>query len=305
MKFLKPQKASIAFAFMFLILLALPACQTKPTKVYEARDIELKILAEKLNKPLEITEKTVLVDARAPFDFAMAHAPGAINLLWSDFTARGPVPGLLKNDLFAETRRLARMGIGVDTPVIVVGPGIKGQGDDGRLAWTLLYLGVKDVQIADLDGLGLRYSNVTPPPRESIAIWKPILAKNILTDRKEVLKAVATGAKDRVHVLDVRTESEFMAKSSDGTYVLPDLGAVNIPWTEFYNKKGRPNAAIVDRLRGINIHPRDRVIVISNRGVRSGAAVYALLTLGFSDVANYAGGWVELMQDHGNKKLRR
>lgn len=285
----------VAGTFFLVLGLLLVGCQTKPTRVYEARDIELKILAEKLSRPIQITENTVLIDARAPFDFAMAHAPSAVNLQWTDFTERGPVPGLLKRDLFAETRRLARMGIGPDTPVVVAGLGVNGKGEEGRLAWTLLYLGVKDVQVAELDSLGLRYSNITPPERPSVPMWKPNLAKNILTTREEVLKVAMSKATGRVHILDVRSEKEYLAKEpGTGKYLLPDLRAVNVPWTEFYTKNGRPNPAIVARLRAIDIQPNDRVLVISNMGVRSAAVTFALLSLGYSNVANCAGGWAEL-----------
>jgi thiosulfate/3-mercaptopyruvate sulfurtransferase len=279
---------------IYFTTLLMAGCQSKPTKVYEARDIELKILAEKLARPIQFTEKTVLIDARSPFDFAMAHAPGAVNLQWTDFTARGPVPGLLKNDLFAEARRLAWMGIGPDTPVVVAGPGTKGHGDDGRLAWTLLYLGVRDVQLVDLDSLGLRYSNITPPPRASVPVWKPIVAKSILAGKKEVLSVATSKAYPNMHILDVRSVQEFTARTPKG-YVLPDLRAVNIPWTEFFTRGGRPNAAIADRLRAIQIKPDDRVLVMDDIGVRSAAVTYALLALGYANAANFAGGWAELI----------
>jgi thiosulfate/3-mercaptopyruvate sulfurtransferase len=289
----------IATCLVFL----LSACQSPPTKVYEARDIEFKILADKLRKPLVITEDTVLIDAREPFDYAMTHAPGAVNVQWTDFTVRGPVPGLFKDDLYSEARRLARMGIGPDTPVVILGKASKGRGEEGRLAWTLLYLGIKDVQTAELDSLGLRYSNISSPERKNANSWKPVVAKSALTTREEILK-IGTGKADtRSHLIDVRTEVEFMQKDATGeNYLTPDLRAVNIPWTEFFSKNGRPNPAIVERLRAIDIQPNDRVVFVSHHGVRSGAAAYALTTLGYSNVANYAGGWVELMQD---KKKRR
>lgn len=266
------------------------------------------MLVEKLNRPVVITEKTVLIDARSSFDYSMAHIPGSINLSWTDFVnVKGPIPGLLKSDLFSETRRLARAGITPDTPVVVAGYGPNGAGDDGRLAWTLLYLGVRDVQVSQVDALGMSYSNlINPPPKNSQPIWKPKVAAKLVADKKEILNVATSTAHQRFHILDVRSEKEYLQRASDGgPYALPDLRAVNIPWTEFYTSTGRPNLNVVGRLKGIQIQPEDRVIVISNKGVRSGAVAFALTSMGYKNVGNYAGGWTELVLDAKKRKRRR
>lgn len=266
------------------------------------------MLVEKLSKPIAIGEKTVLIDARSSFDYSMAHIPGSLNLSWTDFVnSKGPVPGLLKNDLFAETRRLARAGITPDTQVVVAGYGPNGTGEEGRLAWTLLYLGVRDVQVSQVDALGMSYSNLlNPPPKNSQPIWKPKVAAKLLADKNELLKVATSTASARFHILDVRTEKEYLQRDADGgVYALPDLRAVNVPWTEFFTTTGRPNMNVVARLKGIQIQPDDRIIIISNRGVRSGAVAFALTSMGYKNVGNFAGGWTELVLDAKKKKRRR
>ncbi len=267
------------------------------------------MLVEKLTKPIVVSDKTVLIDARSSFDYSMAHIPGSLNLSWTDFTnEKSPVPGLLKSDLFGEARRLARAGIAPDTPVVVAGYGPNGTGEEGRLAWTLLYLGVHDVQVAQADALGMSYSNlINPPPKNSQPIWKPKVADKLLADKKELLSVGTSAAHSRFHILDVRTEKEYLERDSagGGVYVLPDLRAVNIPWTEFFTAGGRPNMNVIGRLKGIQIDPNDRVIVISNRGVRSGAVTFALTSMGYKNVGNYAGGWTELLLDAKKSKRRR
>lgn len=305
-----------AFQNIFVVValfagsLILSSCSTVPpaTKVYETQDVETRVLVDKLSKPITITESTVIIDARTSFDFSMTHIPGSINLSWTDFAeSKSEVPGLLKSDLFAETRRLARMGIGPDTPVVVAGYGPNGSGDDGRLAWTLLYLGIKDVQLAQIDALGMSYSNlINPPPKTSMAIWKPKVASKLIADRKEIVKVGTSAAHDRFHIIDVRTEKEYLQRASDGgPYMLPDLRALNVPWTEFFTTKGRPNMNVVAKLRGIQILPEDRVLIISNRGIRSGAAAFALTSMGYKNVGNYAGGWSELVYDAKKHKRRK
>src|SRR5690606_26112281 len=129
--------------------------------------------------------------------------------------------------------------ISPSSPVIVVGDGKEGSGEEGRLAWTLLYLGAPDVQIADVDALKLRFSNEVPPPRENAATWEPDVRESIVADRREVLDAIAK--KSKTFILDVRTKNEYFSKTPNLQYELPDLGAIHMPWTEFLTDEGRPN----------------------------------------------------------------
>lgn len=293
---------SIRAGVFLAALFSLIGCSTVPpeTRGYQTQSVETKILRDRLSKPVRINERTVILDARKPFDFAMSHAPGSINLSWTEFAEnKPPVPGRLKADLSQSALRLSRLGISPETPVVVAGYGSQSSGDEGRLAWTLIYLGVKDVQIAALESLGLTFSNlVQPPPRENAKAWQPVLVSSVLAQGKEVLKIGTTQATGRHHIIDVRTLSEYADTSTRKRgFKKPDLRAVNIPFQEFFDQKGRPNLNIVQRLQSIGIQPDHRIIVLSNNGVRSGAAAFALLSLGFKDTANYAGGWTDLIEN--------
>jgi thiosulfate/3-mercaptopyruvate sulfurtransferase len=285
----------------------LTACSTTPpeTKTYEVRDVETRILQDRINQPIKVTENTIIIDARKSFDFAMTHAPNSVNLSWTEFAvSKPPVPGLMKDDLYTEALRLARLGIKPESTVVVASYGPQIKGDEGRLAWTLLYMGVKDVQIASLESLGLRFSNIVQPPRESAVAWKPVVAPKILATRKEVLSIGMSKADPTQHIIDVRTSAEYTENKKVGLRTAkPDLRAINIPFQEFYDHQGRPNLNMFQRLQGINILPGHRIVVISNNGVRSGAVTFALLSMGYKNVANYAGGWTELLH-HAARKSR-
>jgi hypothetical protein len=54
---------------------------------------------------------------------------------------------------------------------------------------------------------------------------------------------------------------------------------------------------VKSRLQAVGILPTDRVILVSNKGVRSGAAAYALLAIGFARVQNFTSGWNSLLTD--------
>lgn len=298
---------SLNSSFFKCLVLALPAifflsaCQTslKPTRVYHEVVYDTRLIEEKTSKPLAVDESTVIVDARPPFERAMVKIPGSVHVEWRDFTeVRSQAPGKFKADLYREARRLAAKGVGPDSSVIVVGRGLRGEAEEGRLAWTLLYLGIRDVQVSDMDALGLGYSvNLEARPRASVPIWEPTeLQETLLTSIQE-LEIIAKGRQQgRVHVVDVRTEREYLSQRTMGarTRLANDLEMINIPWSQFYTDSGRPNLEMTRQLRSIGIRPTDRILILSGRGVRGGAVAYALTALGYSNVGNLPGGYAEL-----------
>ncbi|OFZ11498.1 MAG: hypothetical protein A2Z20_12555 [Bdellovibrionales bacterium RBG_16_40_8] len=270
----------------FSILLFLSGCTLAPTKTYMTEDINTQKLVTVLKKPINITNETIILDARAPFEFAVAHLPQAVNIRSSDFG----------KDPSAEVRRLALLGISPQSQVVILGLGLNGAGEEGHMAWTLLYLGVENVQTAQADSLGLRYSNLIPPPRANAPTWEPRLRGSIRASKQELLRVAMSKFDDRAHILDVRSKKEFFSKNRDLEYEVPDLRAVNIEWKDFFTQMGRPNLAMRDQLRAVQINPNDRVIVISNNGLRSAATTYALLSLGYKNAASFAGGYTELLK---------
>ena len=284
--------------YLSVLVFLIAGCSLKPTKVFQTESYDSSELTNSLKKPIPVDDSTVILDARSPFEFAMAHLPGSKNVSWSDFAQKkGPYPGLVKKNLRAEIRRLALMGIDKNSNIVVVGRGNKGDGGAGRLAWTMLFLGIKNVHLSDIDALGLRYSNLMkPPPKENKRIWAPVVKNQLAASRSEVIASATAKDIGRTHVIDVRSREEYFYKTRNRTYKVPDLRATHINWREFFTESGRPSLKLRKRLQKINILPKHRVILISNNGVRSGAAAYALLALGYTSAANYAGGYSELLK---------
>lgn len=267
-------------------------CQLKPTKVTETYQIDIGPLVQGLRRPLLIDKDTIVIDVRSPFDYAMAHIPNSINLQWQEFAKhRSKNPGELEDDRFKMARRLARLGIQPSSKVVVVGSGLSGQGEEGRMAWTLFYLGVHDVHMASIDYFKAPLTTKSSEPRPSAPYWQPQLSPSVLATKAELLKAITKqGAPEpeKIHLIDVRSQKEYFRKEGFGLdYAEPDLQAINIEWREFFDSYGRPNPSIKERLIGVGIKPSDRVIVISNQGVRAAAVTMALLSLGYDRAANY------------------
>jgi thiosulfate/3-mercaptopyruvate sulfurtransferase len=218
---------------------------------------------------------------------------------WSDFTQHEePFEGELEKDLFFHARRLARLGIDPSTPVIVVGLGPQGHGEEGRVAWTLKYLGVKNVSFASIDHFSLPLTSEEAPPRESKSLWKPQVDDSLLVDRKTMLKLITKPRDTKAPVIvDVRTHQEYLGKTSTAlNKEIPDIGAINIPWTEFFDSHGLIVPAMKQKLEAVAITPEKVLYVISEKGVESAAVTLALRELGYTKAANFAGGYSELIK---------
>ena len=118
---------------------------------------------------------------------------------------------------------------------------------------------------------------------------------SLLANKSEIVNKVTNKTQEKVHIIDVRSQNEYFSKNKNLKYQWPDLNAVHIEWKQFFNQKGRPNLDIKGQLKSIQIMPEDRVIVICDNGLRSGAATFALLSLGYKKAASFAGGYQELL----------
>jgi thiosulfate/3-mercaptopyruvate sulfurtransferase len=283
--------------WMFLILnFVLVACQQVPTKVYQTQSPQTK---EADNKAIVVTDQTIIVDARPAFEYSVAHLNGSLPLRPEDFTQREDrFKGLLDLDHFALTRRLARLGISPESQVVVVGRGLQGRGEEGRVAWTLQRLGVKNVDFAALDFFSIPLSTVEAPPRAPVAMWKPQGDETLEVTRRQFLNdsmKPKMGA-DAVVIIDVRSSEEYLGKvTSSRAPKAPDMGAINVPWSEFFRQNGLVNESVKDRLQAVGISTGQKIYVISHDGMESAAVTMALRELGFSRAANFAGGYRELL----------
>lgn len=280
---------------ILILFLALTACVTSPTKVSERQKREFDLVVDKSVRPLEISEQTVILDTRSSFDYGLNHVANSLHFPW-DQLAESARDGEVLRDPRKAALKLSLIGLQPMTPVVVVGNGPRaGQGEEGRLAWTLLYLGFQDVQTAQIESFR---SNMTPNPSaqpQNVSIWKVTPRSEMQIGKPEFsqLSQNPRGRlESRIWIIDVRSDKEYFNKS--GSAYTPDIHALHMEWKEFYTDKGRPNPTVRAKLESLGVRPSDRVILVSNKGVRSGAAAYALIALGFSQVQNFTAGWNSL-----------
>jgi thiosulfate/3-mercaptopyruvate sulfurtransferase len=245
---------------------------------------------------------TVVIDARPAFEFDVAHVPGSIRLSWTDFTrignantnkyGRSNPSGDLEPDLFSAARRLARYGIDPKTSVLIVGGVPEHLADMGRLAWTFKYLGISNVKTMSIDKLKFPLTKELSQPQDAKPLWKPEYDAGIDCVKDDFWKYIKLRDKEHksVFILDVRDEKEYLGKVSDGlSQKVPDIGAINIPMNQFFTKLGEPDPHIADRLTQVGVTTLSQLVVVDNKGIRSGAATFALLALGYK-ACNVSGG---------------
>lgn len=283
------------------------ACAPKPTRVFS----DSPVVVRKQSQQDKLKRGVVVLDVRAPFEFNMSHVPGAINVAWEDFSRRSPdARGLIDKDLHSITRRLALIGIDPSTSVLILGRGKAGKGEEGRVAWTLESLGVENIELAPSEAFrekkdeNLPVANKAPwdaKRQPSLEVtWKELRKKiegNSLPKAKAKKKhrpRIALPEKnENFAVIDIRSREEYsidnLSKRTSKSFKFE-----NIDWREFFTDEMDPNPAVMKTLSEAGITQMTEIYLISNHGVRSGAATWALQRLGYKNARNFAGGYEQI-----------
>ena len=228
----------------------------------------------------------VILDARSAKEFAAGHVPGSTRVDWREWTLERP--GLL-GALFGDPARWGRvpppdarlegrlraLGLSNERPVLVVGaPG--GWGEEGRVAWNLLYWGAGEVWLLD-GGFPAWRADATRPVETSAA--RPVPGDFVLRVRPErrIERAELKAALDvkGARLLDARTPAEFAGETMSGQKRGGHIpGARLVPAKSFYDEKGRyVGADELMRLAGLGPEGEngraDKPITYCTGGVRS------------------------------------
>ena len=242
-------------------------------------------------------EQTVLVDARSNDDYERGHIPGAISVPWIEL-ARMPESTLVRAPSEIAGLLMTR-GIPSDQEVVVYGPGSPGNGEEGRVYWTLVYVGHRKVRV--LNGgwpawRRLKLPRTTEGPKVPSGRFKLNLQPSVRVTKEELVKR----APSSIDLIDVREPDEFLGAQKFGEARGGHIpGALNIPWRSFLDSEGlvlKP-----ERVRAVlNAHGvagDRRIVVYCTGGIRSGFAFLALRSAGVTDVANYDGSFWEWASD--------
>jgi thiosulfate/3-mercaptopyruvate sulfurtransferase len=270
------------------------AASAGPVRIVTASDLSAALSAA--------GPRPLVLDARTSRGFREGHVPGSLRVDWRDFSESRPGVasylfgdpakwGLLTADFASLRDRLRALGLSTSRPVVVVGDP-SGWGEEGRIAWMLLYFGHSEVALldggfpawqAENPGQIEKGASRPPPPGDFEPVPQP--------ERRIRLDALRTAlAASEITLLDARTAEEFAGKREQGQKRGGRIpGARLVPAAGLRSADGRyVDAEALAQLAG-PLRPGAPVVTYCTGGVRSALlAVLLEARLGII-AANYDG----------------
>jgi thiosulfate/3-mercaptopyruvate sulfurtransferase len=251
---------------------------------------------------VEVAEATRLLDAgaavldtRSSSDWRAGHVRGSASIDWKDHREGILRDGRLTADTQSLADALGKMGVDDHRPVLVMGAGKDGWGEEGRVFWMLDYLGHADVHIVDggwpiwtsrggavtVDAAAPRPGQFTPRPDPT---------------KRTTLQEVADGLGGSAVFWDTREQREYDGQTP---YLEPRGGHLPGAKHLWFHDLMRADGTLRERRelrtalasQGLTIDAT--VIPYCTGGVRSGFAYAVLRELGSTSVSNYDGSMWE------------
>jgi thiosulfate/3-mercaptopyruvate sulfurtransferase len=244
-----------------------------------------------------------LVDARPTAEYDKGHIPGAVSLPVADTFD----PAQHKNypDTKAKLEALfARRGLSNTMRIIIYDNGKEHR--SARLFWTLEYVGATNVAV--LDG-GLTQWQAEQGAISTVPVQvEPGTFVAMVDPAKLPMAAQCQLALDNPTkvILDARSPEEFRGEDVRAKYRGHIPGAVNIDWRENFTTttvlKDPVTLRTLYERKGVT--PDKDVIAHCQTGQRSSVSYWVLRLLGYPQVGNYAGSWVEWGNDPTTPKAQ-
>ena len=242
----------------------------------------------------------VVLDARSEKEYQKKHIKGALPVSWQQFTdMKNKKPGdegfgvLLDSEALRQV--ILKLGIDGTKPVLVYGNSPEGWGEEGRIMWTLLAAGVKDVKL--LNG-GWKAWEKSGYETDSVV---PVLpeAKDFSISIDETLSADASYIYENMpslKIIDARTPQEFNGAMLFGEKRGGRLpGSLNIPWDSVVDKDGYilHQKDLVSLFSSFGIEKEDDIVAYCTKGIRSAYLTMVLRLAGYENARNYDASFYE------------
>ncbi|NOY87148.1 MAG: sulfurtransferase [Deltaproteobacteria bacterium] len=242
-------------------------------------------------------DQVTVVDVRVKPKYLLGHIDGALHIDKNEFLSfRRGVKSLVPT--VEEFQRLMiHYGITPETTVIVYAEHTNPY--SARLVWTLKYYGHEKAYV--LNGGYEKWAKEGRPlgflPTKAVSIESYVVSDQepIRAKANEVLTSINDPG---TIIWDVRRLTEF-----EGTEVRADRGghipsATHLNWTELLHEENgiqvlKPAGELTVLLASHGITPDKKVIAHCQTGIRSAYASLVLMALGYPEVRNYDGSWIE------------
>lgn len=298
-----------AFSFLFCALSLCFFFPLSASAFVEGQVHEVFITLDKAESL--IAEGATILDAREPGDFRRARHPQAANLPWSLLVDREGSGRLTDNERRL-TATLRGVGVSNDRPVIIYGNwgASHSWGEEGRLYWTLDYLGHSSVYILAGGIDALREAGHTqrsgfglgqlPSQAEPLAERPGNFQIRRREDRRISTAALRrTYAEENLVLIDTREAVEFGGEVKYGEARGGHIpGAVHLWWADLFSNGEALSAASLQRkLRAKGISPGQKIVAYCTGGIRSGFVYAVLRSQGYTHIANYDASMWEWTED--------
>ena len=252
----------------------------------------------------------VIIDTRAPEDYALEHIPEAINIREIfTYLLDSSSPEALAKLQQDFVRLLGAAGLsGGETAIIYEDALNKGYGQSCRGYFLLEYLGYPKISI--LHGGYQAWKQANLPITTEVATTTLRRFPLQVNDRVMVTKEQMFKSLDDPNIvkLDVRDYDEWIAESSSpyGKDFCPRKGRIpGAVWIEWYRMMKsdseipmfRPKEEILAICEEVDIKPDQTVYVYCFKGSRAANTMVALKEAGFKDVRNYYSSWNDWSRD--------
>ena len=245
----------------------------------------------------ENRSQVVVLDARQTPLFLLGHIEGAHHLPRSEFLdKRNGVKSLVPTTTAFEAL-MERFGITPETTVVTYAEDSNPYA--ARLAWTLRYYGHEKTLV--LDGGYEKWAAENRPTTflpTTAALPSHYRVSAPGKARAEADYVLTQLGNPSVIIWDTRTLKEYAGSDvrADRGGHIP--GATHLNWTELQHevdgvKVLKSEAEIRDLLAAHGINADGEVIAHCQTGIRSAYATLVLQGLGYSQVKNYDGSWIE------------
>jgi thiosulfate/3-mercaptopyruvate sulfurtransferase len=245
----------------------------------------------------ENRSQVVVLDARQTPLFLVGHIEGAHHVPRSEFlNTRNGVKSLVPTSTAFETL-MEKLGITPETTVVTYAEDNNPYA--ARLAWTLRYYGHEKTLV--LDGGYQKWAAENRPTtlRPTMAATPSHYRVSVPgTARAEADYVLTQLGNPSVVIWDTRTPNEYDGsdKRADRGGHIP--GAIHLNWTELQHevdgvKVLKSESEIRALLASRGITAGQEIVAHCQTGIRSAYATLVLQGLGYGQVKNYDGSWIE------------
>lgn len=273
-------------------------------------EVKTLISPQELMARKKASNPLVIIDTRAPEDYALEHIPEAINIREIfTYLLDSSSPEALAKLQQDFVRLLGATGLsGGETAIIYEDALNKGYGQSCRGYFLLEYLGYPKISI--LHGGYQAWKQANLPITTEVATTTLRRFPLQVNDRVMVTKEQMFKSLDDPNIvkLDVRDYDEWIAESSSpyGKDFCPRKGRIpGAVWIEWYRMMKsdseipmfRPKEEILAICEEVDIKPDQTVYVYCFKGSRAANTMVALKEAGFKDVRNYYSSWNDWSRD--------